>query len=517
MPYQKTKEGRLVNEVTLGDGYPLSNDKQPLKVGGEASIINVSSPTPDNSVDGEVEIKGNFKAKDTQVEGNFSATSIETQPQFRFHTRNNVSARVDVAASANQNAILRLKNNQGYFDIKREYSTTSLQFTDGTNTPLKLDGDNVEFTNLTDGSITIDSFVDEDDMSSNSATKIPTQQSVKAYVDANAGGSVSDANTTTKGIVELATTAETTTGTDTSRAVTPDGLKDGYQGSANVNTVGTIGTGTWQGTAIASAYLDADTAHLSVDQTITARKAFGNDVNLHLGAFDNNDYIYSDGNFINIAMDDTDTIQIRDAELRSEIPIKIQEAASAQADTAGKGQIWVKNDTPNNLYFTNDAGNDVQITNGSNIASSTQFRQLINAGFNYSYTAGTKVYIPLVGYNLERNSQFGANEFISYVAPYDGYLNQVVFRSEEACGSTVVGFHKSSTGTEHPNATASDSVTVDMSADDTSYKFAFTGGMSGTAHQFSAGDIINISFDPTNDANDVVFTAEFILDSSSGL
>ena len=109
MPYQKTKEGRLVNEVTLGDGYPLSNDKQPLKVGGEASIINVSSPTPDNSVDGEVEIKGNFKAKDTQVEGNFSATSIETQPQFRFHTRNNVSARVDVAASANQNAILRLK------------------------------------------------------------------------------------------------------------------------------------------------------------------------------------------------------------------------------------------------------------------------------------------------------------------------------------------------------------------------------------------------------------------------
>ena len=54
MPYKKTKDGSLVNEVTLGDGYPLSNDKQPLKVGGEASIINVSSPTPDGSVDGEV-------------------------------------------------------------------------------------------------------------------------------------------------------------------------------------------------------------------------------------------------------------------------------------------------------------------------------------------------------------------------------------------------------------------------------------------------------------------------------
>ena len=143
MPYQKTKEGRLVNEVTLGDGYPLSNDKQPLKVGGEASIINVSSPTPDGSVDGEVEIKGNLKAKDTAIEGNFSATSIESTPQFNFHSRNNISARLDVQASANQTSSIRIKNNQGYFDIKRLFSSTSLQFTDGTNTPLTLDGANV--------------------------------------------------------------------------------------------------------------------------------------------------------------------------------------------------------------------------------------------------------------------------------------------------------------------------------------------------------------------------------------
>ena len=36
---------------------------------------------------------------------------------------------------------------------------------------------------LSDGSITITAFVDEDDMSSDSATLVPTQQSVKAYVD----------------------------------------------------------------------------------------------------------------------------------------------------------------------------------------------------------------------------------------------------------------------------------------------------------------------------------------------
>ena len=41
----------------------------------------------------------------------------------------------------------------------------------------------VTYGSLSDGTITITGFVDEDNMSSNSATLIPTQQSVKAYVD----------------------------------------------------------------------------------------------------------------------------------------------------------------------------------------------------------------------------------------------------------------------------------------------------------------------------------------------
>jgi hypothetical protein len=42
----------------------------------------------------------------------------------------------------------------------------------------------ITYGNLSDGTITITAFVDEDDMTSNSATLVPTQQSVKAYVDA---------------------------------------------------------------------------------------------------------------------------------------------------------------------------------------------------------------------------------------------------------------------------------------------------------------------------------------------
>lgn len=39
----------------------------------------------------------------------------------------------------------------------------------------------------------------------------------------------------------------------------------------------------------------------------------------------------------------------------------IEETAAADTDYAGVGQIWVKNDTPNTLWFTNDAGTDTQL------------------------------------------------------------------------------------------------------------------------------------------------------------
>ena len=42
MPY-KTKGNRLVNEVTLGDGYPLSSNLKPLKVGGKTSPLEMAT------------------------------------------------------------------------------------------------------------------------------------------------------------------------------------------------------------------------------------------------------------------------------------------------------------------------------------------------------------------------------------------------------------------------------------------------------------------------------------------
>lgn len=139
-------------------------------------------------------------------------------------------------------------------------------------------------------------------------------------------------------------------------------------------------------------------------------------------------------------------------------------------------------------------------------------RDIRASGFNYSSTAGTKVFMPLGATTGEFSSLSGANEFRCFVVPFDGELDQVIVRSEEACGSTIVGFHKSSTGTEIPNSTASATVTVDMTADDTAFKFDFTSN-----NTFSAGDIIAISFTPTNDANDTNATIVLKYDGSQGL
>jgi hypothetical protein len=159
--------------------------------------------------------------------------------------------------------------------------------------------------------------IDEDNMVSNSDTKLPTQQSVKSYVDAQVSGLVDSAPGTLDTLNELAaalgddanfaTTVSTTISGKVSQSleiISGNGLTGGgnlttnrtlavggttdrisvsadavdiastYVGQSSITTLGTIGTGTWQGSVIASAYLDADTAHLTTTQTFSGAKTF---------------------------------------------------------------------------------------------------------------------------------------------------------------------------------------------------------------------------------------------------
>ena len=120
-------------------------------------------------------------------------------------------------------------------------------------------------------------------------------------------------------------------------------------------------------------------------------------------------------------------------------------SASADADVASVGQIWVKNETPNCLAFTDDAGTDIV-----GIGKYHYETKICNF---YSSVTST-VYLPIAGYVIERTSTAGQNEFISMIAPFDGTIEKFAFRSEAAqgTGSGTMTFRvlESSDGTEVP-------------------------------------------------------------------
>tara|TARA_R110000782_G_scaffold24822_3_gene64395 strand:- start:136 stop:6243 length:6108 start_codon:yes stop_codon:yes gene_type:complete len=85
-----------------------------------------------------------------------------------------------------------LTNPSSDFVIERNLITIGINVT-GNRADLRVWGDSllagVEFTSLTGtGSVAVTNILDEDDLASNSATALATQQSIKAYVDASGGG-----------------------------------------------------------------------------------------------------------------------------------------------------------------------------------------------------------------------------------------------------------------------------------------------------------------------------------------
>ena len=141
-----------------------------------------------------------------------------------------------------------------------------------------------------------------------------------------------------------------------------------------------------------------------------------------------------------------------------------------------------------------------------------RIRDIKFSGFYGSYSGGTKMFIPINGTTSESTGTGSGNDWRAFVAPFDGYLDQVVVRSEVACNSSVVGLHKSSTGTEVPSSTPTGTVTVNMNNDDTAFKFDFTSN-----NTFSAGDIIAISFTPSSQSQDTNFTMIFVYDTTQGV
>ena len=95
----------------------------------------------------------------------------------------------------------------------------------------------VTFGSLSDGTVTITDIADEDDMTSNSATKLVTQQSIKAYVDANKNVEGVSANG-----AEINTVADGDTSVGTTAVAGSDGIVTNDAGTMRQTSVDTFDT-----------------------------------------------------------------------------------------------------------------------------------------------------------------------------------------------------------------------------------------------------------------------------------
>ena len=72
--------------------------------------------------------------------------------------------------------------------------------------------------------------------------------------------------------------------------------------------------------------------------------------------------------------------------------IYFTETSAASSTTAGLGQLWVKDDDPASLYYTNDDGEDIQITYNDHIAPTEQTRIQVRNDEGSTIPAGSPLY-----------------------------------------------------------------------------------------------------------------------------
>ena len=173
-----TKDGTDV-KVTLG----LPND---VTIGNNLSVT--GSFLSDDITAATVTINGNLTVTGTQTTTDSTVVTV-ADPLFQVGSNTNDNLDRGVTYLHNDGSaktgFFGMDEGTGVFTYIPDATDSSSVIT-GSAGAVKFGA--VEGTSFSDGTISGVTFVDEDNMASDSATKVPTQQSVKAYVDAAVTG-----------------------------------------------------------------------------------------------------------------------------------------------------------------------------------------------------------------------------------------------------------------------------------------------------------------------------------------
>lgn len=101
--------------------------------------------------------------------------------------------------------------------------------------------------------------------------------------------------------------------------------------------------------------------------------------------------------------------------------VYLNEQSAAQTDVTGYGQLWVKNATPNELWFTDDAGTDVQLGSGGGSGFSSKID--VYLGTNQSIPSGTFTKVNLDTENYDTDSEFDSTTNYRFTATAAGYYS----------------------------------------------------------------------------------------------
>ena len=219
----------------------------------------------------------------------------------------------------------------------------------------------------------------------------------------------------------MATTAETTTGTDTARAVTPDGLKDGYQGSANVTTLGTITSGEWNGSTI------------EISKGGTGETTRQNALDALAGGTNAGRYLRGDGSNITLsAIQNSDIGTLNQDTTGNAATATNLVASTSTAVQLGTVELGHASDTT----LSRSASGTLAVE-GKNVR--TEDKHLFIKQGSFAIDPGTaRIYFPMTG-TAENTSAVGVAQ--PFLAPVNGKLLKIHLRSNKDHSGFNQTFH----------------------------------------------------------------------------